>query len=86
MASNLKTLFTEHPEAVGETYTEHFGVAMGYSLRLLGASGAAFMHALLPFTFKTTASTAIKAMYADMTGRGATDPLPGEAHPVAAAE
>jgi hypothetical protein len=84
MAGNLKTLFTEHPDAVGETYTEHFGVAMGYSLRLLRASGAAFMHALLPFTFKTTASTAIKAMYADMTRRGATDALPAQAHPVAA--
>jgi hypothetical protein len=71
----MKTLFTAHPRAVGESYPEHFGVAMRYSLRLLGASGAALVHAFLPFMFEKTASTAIKAMYADMTRRGAADPL-----------
>jgi hypothetical protein len=33
------------------------------------------VHALLPFLFVTTASTAIKGMYANMTRRGATSPL-----------
>ncbi len=50
---------------------------MSYAGRLFAASCAAFVHALLPFLFVTTASSAIKAMYANMTRRGATSPLPG---------
>jgi hypothetical protein len=48
---------------------------MSYSGRLFAASCAAFVHALLPFLFMTTASGAIKVMYANMTRRGATAPL-----------
>ena len=84
MATNLKALFTEHPDAVGEDYAEHFGVAMRYSGRLFAAAGAALVHAFLPFLFEKTASNAIKAMYADMTRRGATAALPAEAQVVAA--
>jgi hypothetical protein len=79
---SLKSLFTDHPRDVGETYGEHFGVAMGYSGRLFVASCAAFVHAFLPFLCTTTASRAIKAMYANMTQRGATAPLP-QAQPAA---
>ena len=71
--------FTDHPHAVGETYKQHFGVAMSYALRLFAAGAAAFVHALLPFLFKSTASGMVKAMYANMTGRGAPAPLPPEA-------
>ncbi len=78
MASQFKTLFTAHPDAVGESYAEHFAAASGYSLRLFKAGGAAFIHAFLPFLFEKTASNAIKAMYADMTRRGATPALPPE--------
>jgi Family of unknown function (DUF6356) len=76
MANSLKEMFTDHPHAVGESYGEHFGVAMSYSGRLFAASCAAFVHALLPFLCVTTASSAIKSMYANMTRRGATAPLP----------
>ncbi|MFI5013045.1 MAG: DUF6356 family protein [Hyphomicrobiales bacterium] len=77
MQTSLKDLFTAHPHAVGESYGEHFDVAMSYSGRLFAAACAAFVHALLPFLFVTTASSAIKAMYANMTRRGATAPLSG---------
>jgi hypothetical protein len=73
--NSFKDLFTDHPQAVGESYGEHFGVALSYSGRLFAASCAAFLHALLPFLFVTTASSAIKAMYANMTRRGATSQL-----------
>jgi hypothetical protein len=76
MRHQLEDLFTAHPHAVGETYGEHFGVAMSYSARLFRASCAAFVHAFLPFLCVTTASKAIKEMYANMTRRGATTPLP----------
>jgi hypothetical protein len=49
---------------------------MSYSGRLFAASCAAFVHAFVPFLCVTTASRAIKAMYANMTSRGATAPLP----------
>jgi hypothetical protein len=64
-------LFTDHPHAVGESYTEHFGVAMRYSGRLFAASFCAFVHALLPFAFEKTASTMIRKMVDDMNCRNA---------------
>ena len=76
MSNSLKDLFTDHPHTVGETYFEHFGVAMSYSGKLFAASCAAFTHAFLPFLCVTTASRAIKGMYANMTSRGASAPLP----------
>ena len=54
--------FTEHPREAGETYGEHFAVAMGISRQLLGASMAAFVHALVPRFHETTASERIRAM------------------------
>ncbi len=67
--------FTRHPEALGESFGQHFMHAMSYSMRLFGAAGAAFVHALLPFLFEKTASNMIKAMYGEMTSRGATAPI-----------
>ncbi|MEM7139773.1 MAG: DUF6356 family protein [Actinomycetota bacterium] len=54
--------FTEHPHATGETYGEHFGVAMGVSRQLAGAAMAAFVHAVMPKFHTTTASDKIKAL------------------------
>ena len=48
---------------------------MGYAGRLFAAGFCALTHALLPFLFEKTASNLIKAMYAEMTARGATAPL-----------
>ena len=69
-ARPLLGAFTEHPASVGETYTEHMAVALGYGVRLLGAGCAAVVHALVPALFETTASDAIRAMHAEMEGRG----------------
>lgn len=62
----IPELFTRHPASVGETYTEHMQVAAGFGLRLLLASLACFVHALLPFLFKRTGSTAIHALHGTM--------------------
>jgi len=78
--------FTDHPHAVGESFGAHFRVALSYSGRLFLAGGAALVHAFLPFLFEKTASNAIKGMYADMTRRGATAPLPHVPAPVQPAE
>ncbi len=78
---SLRAAFTHHPDAVGESYGQHFGVAFGYSLRLFGAAFAALVHAFLPFLFEKTASTAIKAMHAEMTNRGAPHAKPAAIQP-----
>ena len=80
---SLTTLFTDHPTAVGETYLEHFGVASRYAGRLFAAGFCALVHAFLPFAFEKTASNAIKAMYANMTKRGATQPVAGQSQTAA---
>ena len=40
---SLKTLFTDHPEAVGESYFEHMAVALSFAGPLLAAGLAALV-------------------------------------------
>ncbi len=47
--------FTQHPNAVNETYREHFGFALRFGVKMLGGGLAAVIHAVLPFLFVTTA-------------------------------
>jgi hypothetical protein len=68
---SLKRLFTEHPEAVGESYTEHMRVALSFSGPLLMAGLAALVHAFLPFLCTTTASSTVKRLHARMMSRAA---------------
>lgn len=83
MPRNVRELFLAHPEALNESYLQHFRHAMSYSGRLFAAAFCAFAHALFPFLFEKTASDAIKRMYGEMTARGATRPLEqqGNLHP-----
>lgn len=69
---NLTRLFTEHPASLGETYPEHMRVSLSYALPLTRAAGAAYLHALLPFLFTTTASGIVKRLYERMTRRCST--------------
>jgi hypothetical protein len=62
MAQHPGNPFTDHPASVGETYREHFAVAMGISRQLAGAAAAAFVHALVPRFHETTASDRIRAL------------------------
>ncbi len=55
----LKSLFTEHPASVDETYTEHMAMAASFSARLFTGSLACCIHALFPFLFVTTGSSII---------------------------
>ncbi len=75
MIERTKQLFIAHPEALNESYGQHFRHAMRYSGRMFAASFCAFTHALFPFLFEKTASNMVKKMYADMTSRGATAPV-----------
>ena len=75
MLTRLKSLFITHPDALGETYFQHLGHAMGYAGRMFAAGFCALTHAIFPFLFEKTASNLIKQMYAEMTSRGATAPV-----------
>lgn len=58
--------FAAHPASVGETYREHFLVAGSFGWALFKASLACFVHAVLPFAFEKTGSTAITALHTRM--------------------
>jgi hypothetical protein len=79
--------FTQHPASVDETYAEHMGMAASFSLRLLLASLACFVHALLPFCFEKTGSRMITELHDRMvTNRKRHGPAaaPAPAHADAA--
>ena len=59
----IRSYFTSHPESAGETYGEHFKVAMGFSRQLIGAGLAAAVHAVLPKFHTTTASERIHGLH-----------------------
>ena len=59
----MRSLFTEHPASVDETYGEHMGMAFSFAGRLFLGSLACFVHALLPFLFVKTGSTIIAELH-----------------------
>ncbi len=62
----MKRLFTDHPAAVGESYTEHLGTAGRFAGRMLLGSAACLVHALLPFLFVKTGSAIISELHGRM--------------------
>lgn len=58
----IKSLFLDHPGAVGETYARHFTFAMSFAGWFLLAAAAALVHALIPALCETTASRILKKL------------------------
>jgi len=73
MSGSIVRLFTSHPRTVGETYFGHMRFALWFSSRLFLAGGAALAHALLPFTFQTTASRIVRELADRTHNRGSAD-------------
>lgn len=67
--SNFLRGFIEHPASVNETYFQHMRFASGFAVMLLGAALAAFVHAIIPPLFETTASRLIRKLHARMEAR-----------------
>ena len=65
----IKTLFTEHPHSVNETYVEHMFCACKFGIKLLYYSIVVLIHSVFPFLFKTTASDGIIKLSECMKGR-----------------
>lgn len=69
MTRTLQRIFITHPASVEESYFEHMRFAGRFGLRLLGAAGAALVHAVIPCLFEKTASNLIKTMHHDLVNR-----------------
>ena len=59
----LRELFTEHPNSVEETYTEHMGMAFSFAGRMFLGAIACFIHGFLPFLFVKTGSATIDELH-----------------------
>ena len=55
--------FTQHPASVGETYGEHFRMALGFAAHMLIGGLACLVHAVLPFAFVKTGSGIIQSLH-----------------------
>ena len=63
MGDAMKQLFTDHPAAVGESYSEHMGTAWSFAGPMLLAGLACAVHGVLPFLFHTTGSRTIARLH-----------------------
>lgn len=61
--------FHDHPASVGESYGQHFRFALRFSALLVMAGLAAFVHALIPPLFQTTASRMVRRLHAEIERR-----------------
>ena len=59
----LNKIFLDHPRQVNETYLQHGQFALSYAFKLLLASMAAIVHALVPSLFERTASTIVAELH-----------------------
>lgn len=62
-------LFTDHPASVGESYTEHFGVASRFGSKMIVGGIGAVLHAFVPALCKTTGSRTVDALHAEMVAK-----------------
>jgi len=64
-------LFTEHPQKVGETYSEHFVMASSFGFPMILAGIACVLHGLLPFLFEKTGSNTVRKLHFRMVSNRA---------------
>jgi hypothetical protein len=62
----LKRLFVDHPASVGESYTEHMGVAVSFGAAMFVGSLACFVHAVFPGLCVKTGSGVINDLHRRM--------------------
>ena len=55
--------FTKHPDAVGETYGEHFVVASSFGTAMILGGLACMVHGVLAFLFTSTGSQTVKRLH-----------------------
>ena len=65
----FRRLFVDHPASVGESYTEHFGVASRFGVKMIVGGIGAVIHGVLPFACKSTASRTVDALHAEIVAK-----------------
>jgi|TARA_B110000116_G_scaffold40046_1_gene32359 hypothetical protein len=58
----MKNIFKHHPNAVGETYFQHFFKACSFGIKLILMAVRAFVHAIFPWCFEHTTSDEISEL------------------------
>ena len=58
----MKNIFKDHPNAVGETYFQHFFKACSFGIKLILIAGRAFIHAIFPCFFEHSTSDKISKL------------------------
>jgi hypothetical protein len=66
MAPLLSTLFSNHPNSVGETYLSHLITASSFSFKMIFGGLACLLHAIFPFLFIKTSSGLISQLHDSM--------------------
>ena len=69
MLEKIKQKFNEHPNKAGETYLQHGKFASKTGFKLIYAGVTCLIHAILPFSHKTTASDLVLEMMEIMKKR-----------------
>lgn len=63
---SIYSLFSSHPESVGENYGQHFTSAMKFSCAMAVGCIVCLAHALLPFLFERTGSRIVEHLHRTM--------------------
>ncbi|WP_242138534.1 DUF6356 family protein [Sphingomonas sp. TREG-RG-20F-R18-01] len=62
----FRRLFLDHPATVGESYTEHFGVASRFGMTMIVGGLGAVVHAFVPAWCKTSGSSTVAKLHRQM--------------------
>jgi len=65
----IRRLFLDHPASVGESYTEHFGVASSFGMRMVSGGVRCFLHAVFPFVFRTAGSDTVTELHEQLVAK-----------------
>ena len=60
-----------HPRAVGESYSEHAGIASRFGATMVAGGVKCLIHAVLPAVFERSASDCVAKLNAELTRRRA---------------
>lgn len=69
ISARMQKVFTEHPQAGGETYWEHLLFTLKITTRLMFSSVALLIHGIFPFLFTRTTSIQVEKIWAIMRSR-----------------
>lgn len=66
MPGSIRTLFSDHPHSVGESYGQHARHALGFGFVMGCGAVACFVHAAFPFLHVRTGSQAVVRLHERM--------------------